>query len=405
MKLLIVISHLYMGGFSKSLINFLHCMQAYQNYDLTLLMLENQPTSLEDQLPVGIKIIRMDLEYKDSAKEKLRLEYYHYKYVFFELFNKHILKQSIPVRFVREYVMAKNAHRAERVISDFSFAKEFDAVISWEEGFCNYVLAEKIPADSKIGYIHPDYLEADFAKHIDRRFLKKIDRIVAISPNCYDTLQKVFPEYMEKLVCIPNRLDVQYYHDLAKQYEPKYNPLSINLLTVARAHDATKSIFRMVNLCNRFHKIGLHVKWYYIGEGPDFAELKLRIEESKLEDTIICLGALDNPCPYIEKADLYVQQSHYEGRPVSVDEAIILHTPCLLTNYNSAKEQVENGVTGWITEDDEDALFEQLRTLLEHPELLKEARKKLSQRKFSSFEDCSAMIEMLNSLSLEKGKA
>ena len=405
MNVLIVISHLYMGGFSKSLINFLHCMQAYPNYDFTLLMLENQPTSLEDQLPVGIKIIRMDLEYKDSAKEKLRLEYYHYKYVFFELFNKHILKQSIPVRYVREYAMAKNAYRASRVVSDFSFTKEYDAVISWEEGFCNYVLAEKIPAGYKVGYIHPDYIEAEFAKHIDRRSLRKLDKIITISPSCYDTLRKVFPEYMEKIVCIPNRLNVQYYRDLAKQYVPRCDSNSVNLLTVARAQDSHKSIFRIVDLCNRLRKNDLHIKWYYIGDGPDFTELKQRITKSGLEDTIICLGALDNPCPYIEKADLYVQQSHYEGRPVSVDEALILHTPCLLTNYNSAKEQVENGVTGWITEDDEDALFEQLRTLLEHPELLKEARKKLSQRKFSSFEDCSAMIEMLNSLGLEKGKA
>ena len=395
MKLLIVISHLYMGGFSKSLINFLHCMKAHSEVEITLLMLENCPTTLERQLPEQVQILRMDLQYSDTTRGKLALEYHHYKYVFFEMLYKHIKKVPFPNRYVREFAQAKIRDRAQRVTNDFSFAAAYDCVISWEEDFCNYILATKIPVHHKIGFIHPNYRDAGFAKQIDRPFYKKLDRLVVVSEECAQTLKKEFPEMKDKIVCIPNRLSLSYYIVLAREYAPSYDAESLNLLTVAGVTDRVKATFRVVPLVKRLRASDIPVKWYLIGDGPDMAELKRRIYEAGLENSIICLGAMDNPCPYLANADLYVQQSHYEGRPVSVDEAIILNTPALLTNYSSAKEQVEPGVTGWIVEDDEEAIYQQLKILLEHPDMLRQAREALKQRSNESFEDCTPMLNML----------
>ncbi len=395
MKVLIVLSHLYMGGFSKSLINFLHCIQRYPELKIALLMLENCPTSLESQIPDGVEVVHMDLQYADGWKGKLSLEYQHYKYFFFEMLYGRIKKSPIPTLYVREYAQAKLRDRAHRVINDFSFLMDYDCVISWEECFCNYVMVDHMPAKHKIGYIHPNYLEGGFSAQIDRPYLKKMDRIVTISESCESTLKSVFPEFADKIVCIPNRLNRAYYQRMAAEYEPNLPHDTLNFLTVARALDSHKAVFRMVPLLKRLRTDGLAVRWYFIGDGADMKELKRRIKETNLEDFLICLGEMDNPCPYIAKADLYVQQSYAEGRPVSVDEAIILATPALITDYSSAYEQVENGVTGWVVNNDEGAIYRQLKMLVEHPEMLQRAQEKLSQRSNEAFEDCTPMMNML----------
>ena len=401
MKVLLVISHLYMGGFSKSLINFLHCMEQYPEAEITLLMLENQKTSLESQLPQGIEILRMELRYAENKQDKLFLEYHHYKYVFYEMLYKYIKRAPLPNKYVREYAQAKEWCRACRVLNDFSFASEYDCVVSWEEGFCNYVLGNQIPAKKKIGYIHPNYLEAGFSVRIDRNCLKNMDRIVTISDSCEATLKNVFPMYRDKIVCIPNRLHAKHYQSLAQTFDPCLPKDNLNLVTAARALDYHKAIYRMVPLLKRLKEGGLHTKWFFIGDGPDLPELKRRIKEADLEDSLICLGEMDNPCPYIANADLYVQQSYAEGRPVSVDEATVLKTPSLITNYSSAYEQVEDGVTGWVVENNEDAIYLKLKLLLEKPELLRRAKDELEQRSNAAFEDCTPMMNLLYELCSE----
>ena len=54
------------------------------------------------------------------------------------------------------------------------------------------------------------------------------------------------------------------------------------------------------------------------------------------------MGVKENPYPYIKKADIYVQPSRYEGKSIAIDEAKILKKPIVVTNFSTAKDQIEN---------------------------------------------------------------
>ena len=87
-----------------------------------------------------------------------------------------------------------------------------------------------------------------------------------------------------------------------------------------------------------------------VGYGGDEAKIRSLIKDNNLENSFILLGKQINPYPYMKKADLYVQPSRYEGKAVTVGEAQILGRPVLITNFPTAKSQLNNGFDGHICE-------------------------------------------------------
>ena len=67
-----------------------------------------------------------------------------------------------------------------------------------------------------------------------------------------------------------------------------------------------------------------------------------------MEKHVILLGKKENPYPYIRACDIYVQPSRYEGKSVTVREAQMLCKPVIVTNYPTAKSQIQDGIDGII---------------------------------------------------------
>lgn len=384
---------MYTGGFSKSLINFLLCAQSHKEVSFDILFLDDEIMELEKDLPNNVDIIRVKNElYRVNFLNRLKLFYHKCKYVFFEKFYRIIYKSNIDAKYVTEYAQFKNLIRAKSLVYDFNFTRDYDSVISWQECYCNYVLSEVIPPNYKIGFIHPNYLEAHFNKNIDKISLKKLDKIVTISKSCFYTLCEVFPEFSEKIVYIPNRLNYLNLENKSNEYNPDIDNSFFNILTVARVVDHDKAVFRIVDLSEKLHKNGFNFKWYVIGNGSDFDEMKRRIAEKGLTERVVSLGENLNPCPYMANVDLFVMQSHREGRPVAVDEALLLGTPVLITEYSSAHEQVTEGETGWIVKDDFDSIYNKLSDILTNKAIIDEVKSKVNNINKHAYEDCSLLI-------------
>ena len=75
--------------------------------------------------------------------------------------------------------------------------------------------------------------------------------------------------------------------------------------------------------------------------------IRHKIAENGMEKNVIILGKKDNPYPYIKACDIYVQPSRYEGKSVTVREAQILCKPVVITNYPTAKSQIQDGID-WV---------------------------------------------------------
>ena len=94
------------------------------------------------------------------------------------------------------------------------------------------------------------------------------------------------------------------------------------------------------------------------------------IAQYGLEDTIFPLGARENPIPYMKLCDVLLLPSRYEGKPMTVTEGFIMGLVPLVTRYTSAGEQIQNGVDGIIVENEEEALYRGLKSVIQRPGLL-----------------------------------
>jgi glycosyltransferase involved in cell wall biosynthesis len=92
----------------------------------------------------------------------------------------------------------------------------------------------------------------------------------------------------------------------------------------------------------------LTVRWFLIGWGGDEQLIRQKIKEAVMEDNVIILGKRSNPYPYMKACDIYAQPSRYEGKSVTVREAQMLCKPVVITDYATAKSQIQDGVDGVI---------------------------------------------------------
>lgn len=111
-------------------------------------------------------------------------------------------------------------------------------------------------------------------------------------------------------------------------------------------------------------------QWVVIGDGDDLEAFQEMISENGLESLIFPLGMKPEPLPYLKQADAFFLPSRYEGKPISVSEAQILGVPPLVCAYESAREQIWDGIDGLVFENSGKGVYEGLRRLAEQPEIL-----------------------------------
>ena len=254
--------------------------------------------------------------------------------------------------------------------------QKYDVAISTAEGFCNAVVANNIVADKKIGWIHPDMKSLGLDIRKGTSILNKYDYIVSVSQSGCTTLKAFFPNERKKIVHIDNMIDSDYIRMKSMiRIDDMYNAVNgRTLVTVCRIANESKRLDRIVSIADNLKEQHFNFKWYIIGDGPDYNMLDSLIKSKSLTDKVILLGARNNPFPYIKKADYFVLTSQYEGKPVVVEEAKVLHTPIIVTNYSSARNQVTEKL-GIVVDNSDENLIEQMSDVIKSDCLLEKLRK------------------------------
>jgi glycosyltransferase involved in cell wall biosynthesis len=205
------------------------------------------------------------------------------------------------------------------------------------------------------------------------------------------------PELAQKFWCIENCVNVTEVREKSKEFQNDIlkEEGKVNLVTVARLQNISKALDRAVRIASRLKKSGYNFKWFFVGNGEDYDRMQELIAENDVKDCMILLGHKDNPYPYMANADLFVLQSYYEGKPMVVDEAMIVGTPVLVSNYAAAKEQVTEGC-GWVAENNEEAIYKKLKELIDNRDKLISCKENLVELDVNRFMDCSAYVNMLD---------
>lgn len=145
---------------------------------------------------------------------------------------------------------------------------------------------------------------------------------------------------------------------------------------------------RLLRLCARLKQDKPDLKVAIVGTGELEDELKALSQELNLEDTVHFLGFQPNPIKMVACSKAMILTSRWEGTPMCALEAMALGTPVVSTPSDGMKDLLTDGVSGYLTESDEQMAEDLLKifTQPEHRKLLAENARK----KFDSLNDGEA---------------
>ncbi len=300
------------------------------------------------------------------------------------------------------------------------------------------IVLQKVTALKKIAWIHTDYSTLKLTCNLVKPVWEKYDHIVSISKDVTNTFVDIFPSLSNKIIEMENILSPEFVRKRSEEFQVEFNenefralkarlgarasmnlnpnlnpnkssndnfpltakrsPLNVNyvnLLSVGRFCEA-KNYDNVPDICSRIiSKLSsdskhytlnskLSIRWYIIGWGGDEELIRRKIEEAGMQDHVIILGKKSNPYPYIKACDIYVQPSRYEGKSVTVREAQMLCKPVVVTNYPTAKSQIQDGIDGRIVPMDNEDCAQGLAEFILNKELQKQVTEYLKTHDYGN---------------------
>ena len=280
---------------------------------------------------------------------------------------------------------------------------EYDLAISFLNPH-NYV-SDKVKAKKKICWIHTDYTRIDINVEQELPVWDAYDHIISISPDVTKTFLQVFPSLSNKIVGMENILSPEFVRkrssELDVSAEMAKNNNTITLLSVGRFCEA-KNYDNVPKICKKINtKLStlnskLSIRWFLIGFGGDEELIRRKIAEAGMQDHVIILGKKSNPYPYIKACDIYVQPSRYEGKSVTVREAQMLCKSVVVTNYPTAKSQIQDGIDGCIVPMDNEGCAQGLAEFIINTGLQEQITEYLQTHDYGNEAEVEKLCEIIN---------
>ena len=189
----------------------------------------------------------------------------------------------------------------------------------------------------------------------------------------------------------------------------RINLLSVGRFSDAKNYDNVPDICRLINLnlletygtseqaranANLNNEDKLTVRWFLIGYGDDQL-IRQKIHEAGMEDNVILLGKRTNPYPYMKACDIYAQPSRYEGKSVTVREAQMLCKPIVITNYATAKSQIQDRVDGVIVPMDNEGCAKGIVDFIQNKQLQGEIVNYLSTHDYGNVDEVRKIEKLI----------
>lgn len=398
-KQLFIMSHaMELGGAERSLIGLLDELNTAE-CDVDLFLMRHEGDLLQ-AVPNKINLLPRMKSYTVLARPmKTTLLEGHLILTFARVIGKVAAKiydkkhgygdSGVPLEYSHKYTAP--------FLPQINSNKEYDLAISFLTP--HYYVADKVKAKKKIAWIHTDYSKVQINKESELKMWNQYDHVISISDAVTAGFLQVFPELKEKILLIENILPQKLVEMQRKAFavESEMPKKGIKLLSIGR-YCTAKNFDNIPEICSRIIARGSDVYWYIIGFGSDENLIKEKIKQFKMEDRVILLGKKENPYPYIDACDLYVQPSRYEGKSVTVREAQMLRKPVVITDYPTAKSQVEDGVDGVIVPLDNELCARGIDTLLSQPERVKLLVENCKKNDYSNSEEIAKLYKIIGNM-------
>ena len=346
-RIFIQLHYMELGGAERALLGLLNAIDT-NRVDVDLFL--NQHTgAFMPLIPSKIHLLPEEPEYSVIEKPLLTcLKQRQWKIAWARLIAKYKYHQYLRQNNLQSDGSATH-YVFNEVISYLPSLKKYghyDLAISFLDP--PHIVQEKVDANVKMEWIHTDfsYVKVDIPTTLF--WWQKNDYIGSISSTVTEQFLKLYPQLRPKIIEIHNILSPAFVRNQAKLFHVEKREDELTLCSVGRI-SYQKNFESIPFVTHLLIDRGLRVHWIVVGPG-DCSGIKKSARLLGVEPHIEMVGAADNPYPYMDACDIYVQPSRYEGNSVTVREAQILCKPVVITNYNTASNQVQSGVDGIICE-------------------------------------------------------
>lgn len=385
-KILFVIHSMDFGGSERSLVNLLHELPENE-YQVDLLLFQKRGRLLS-QLPKWVNVM--------DTPEDLDGLYAPAHRAGNKLFTKVI--GTFCAKMARKTSKERAAYRWKHFYCPKikMLPEHYDVAVAYGGVALVYFVCDRVNADRKLIWIHTDYRTGKYSAADDYPYFAKADGIVSISKACVDVLREEFPDLQHKMHCIENITSANLIRKRAEEFIPEeYVSGGCNLLSVGRLVPE-KGFDLAVEAAAIMKKSGLKFQWFVVGDGRQRKELEKQIRRENVEDCLFLLGGRSNPYPYIKHCTALIQPSRLEGKSVVLDEAKILTTPIVATEYLTVRDQIIEGKEGVITPMTAQGIAEGILNLVKNREKTEEIRAYLSGHNYGNSEEVEKYIHIFN---------
>lgn len=391
-KLLFVMNNLNVGGAEKALVSLLQVID-YDRFEVDLFLMKHEGVFLK-HLPQQVNLLPEPVAYR-----------------FFDMsFPKALAKSFSMLRFdillgriAQAYLVKTEKSASVREQKTWKYLsrclpknpKRYDLAVGYLQRTPNYYVIDKTIAGKKVGFVHNDYNKLNMDADLDRPYLEKFDRIFTISEQCETILKENFPALSGRFDIMYNIVSPAALRQLANE-KVDFVKKGITLVTVGRLH-TQKGFDIAVDALKLLVDKGHDAYWYILGEGEERGRLTEKIKNLGLEGRFILSGIRENPYPYVNLADIYVQPSRFEGKSIAIDEAKILGKPIVVTNFPSVVDQIVHRQNGYIVNIDAESVASGIAALIEDPALAENLRENLSREKLGTQAEIEKLYAVIGS--------
>lgn len=357
-RIFIAMHYLEIGGAESSLIGLLEALDP-QKVDVDLFLFSHQGVFMS-AIPNYVHLLPQLPDY--AMMERPITEVFKKGHPLVGIAR--LIAKWKTMRFYKQNPSSKDhsagftyiGNEVSRVLPDLHEYGTYDLAISYN--YPHNIVLDKVKAKRKVAWLHTDYRNISINRQLELSIWSRYDFIISISPDVTTGYLSVFPTLKDKLVECENFLPKCYIEKKASasldvkccKMENILKLCSVGRISNAKNYDNIPYMAQKLKTllqCNSSTMAFSDFRWFIIGPGnhQDIDRLSERLGVSK---NVVFLGPSDNPYPFIKNCDIYVHPSRYEGKSIVVREAQLLCKPVIITNYPTAKSQINDGVDGII---------------------------------------------------------
>lgn len=354
-KIMFMMNSLYGGGAEKVLQTILKNIN-YNKYDVTLYSMHRENIDY-DYYPAQVhyKVI-FDVKCSNTKIGKIL-------YKFLSKVQGKIFSCCPSTLFYKLYIHEK-----------------YDVEIAFIEGESTKIVSGSPNLKSKkIAWVHVDLESNPWTEFLydgvedESKHYQKFDKILCVS----DVVRKTFSHKygLDSSIVQTQYNPIDREDIISKSTEACDLPTKrrMRIISVGRLVEQ-KGYDRLLRAAKRLKNEKTEFDLYILGKGEMEEELQNYIHQNGLEENVFLLGFKNNPYPYMAQSDLMVCSSRAEGFSTVISEGIALGLPIISTDCAGIRELFGDFECGVITENTEDALFEELYKVMKMPENLKKYR-------------------------------